>query len=136
LHWHDFAYRAFSDRAQLADQLAGATYSASAFVDGVLHGCLCVGPINEPLRFAALSTAEVLGDNALRSTRQSDAPVYTAEPVVCACFQVELAIVRKAIACGEASTVAQIGRKLRAGTNCGSCITELKRLIHEGAEAE
>ena len=134
LHWHDFAYRAFSDRVQLADQLAGATYSASAFVDGELHGYLCVGPINEPLRFSALSTADVMGDDGLRSARQSDVSVCAAEPVVCACFQVELAIVRKAIAFGEASTVAQIGRKLRAGTNCGSCITELKRLINEAAE--
>jgi assimilatory nitrate reductase catalytic subunit len=134
LHWHDFAYRAFSDRAQLADQLAGATYSASAFVDGELHGCLCVGPINEPLRFSALSTADALRTDELRSARQSDVSVYAAAPVVCACFQIELATVRKAIACGEASTVAQIGRKLRAGTNCGSCITELKRLINERTE--
>jgi len=75
-----------------------------------------------------------MGDDGLRSARQSDVSVCAAEPVVCACFQVELAIVRKAIAFGEASTVAQIGRKLRAGTNCGSCITELKRLINEAAE--
>jgi len=33
------------------------------------------------------------------------------------------------VALGEANTLAQIGRKLRAGTNCGSCLSELKRLI-------
>ena len=54
------------------------------------------------------------------------------EPVVCACFGVGIDVVRKAIACGAATTVAEIGETLRAGTNCGSCLPELKRIIvHE-----
>jgi assimilatory nitrate reductase catalytic subunit len=63
------------------------------------------------------------------SARRLDDSIRIAEPVVCACFGVKLDAVRKAVASGEASTLAQIGRKLRAGTNCGSCLSELKRLI-------
>jgi hypothetical protein len=32
---------------------------------------------------------------------------------------------------GGANSAAEIGAKLKAGTNCGSCIPELKRLIAE-----
>jgi assimilatory nitrate reductase catalytic subunit len=37
--------------------------------------------------------------------------------------------VRKAVNSGGATSVGDIGRTLRAGTNCGSCLPELKRII-------
>jgi assimilatory nitrate reductase catalytic subunit len=54
--------------------------------------------------------------------------VANAGPIVCACFGVGRSTICDAIAAG-ASTAAEIGAKLKAGTNCGSCIPELKRLI-------
>jgi assimilatory nitrate reductase catalytic subunit len=128
LHWHDFAHRAFSPRARLADRLADGTYSAGAFLDGELYGCLCLGPAHKPLQFAALSD-DALEENGSRSARRVDDSIRAGEPVVCACFGIKLDAVRNAVALGEANTLAQIGRKLRAGTNCGSCLSELKRLI-------
>jgi assimilatory nitrate reductase catalytic subunit len=52
----------------------------------------------------------------------------SAGPIVCACFGVGRATICDAIAAG-AATAAEIGMRLKAGTNCGSCIPELKRLI-------
>jgi assimilatory nitrate reductase catalytic subunit len=57
--------------------------------------------------------------------------------LVCACFGVGVNAVRAAIASGAAATVETIGAALRAGTNCGSCLPELKRILgrdspHEG----
>ncbi|MFX7878981.1 (2Fe-2S)-binding protein, partial [Acinetobacter baumannii] len=49
-------------------------------------------------------------------------------PVVCACFGVGRKAICGAIAEGS-RTPTDIGAKLKAGTNCGSCIPELKRLI-------
>ena len=49
-------------------------------------------------------------------------------PVVCACFGVGRSTICDAIAAGAATT-AEIGARLKAGTNCGSCIPEMKRLI-------
>jgi assimilatory nitrate reductase catalytic subunit len=49
-------------------------------------------------------------------------------PNVCACFGVPEGRILAAIASGCTSAPA-IGAKLKAGTNCGSCIPELKRLI-------
>jgi len=47
--------------------------------------------------------------------------------VVCACFQVGRARILTAVAAGACSPAA-IGIATRAGTNCGSCLPELKRL--------
>jgi assimilatory nitrate reductase catalytic subunit len=49
-------------------------------------------------------------------------------PVVCACFGVGRTAICGAIAAGARSPI-ELGLKLKAGTNCGSCIPELKRLI-------
>ena len=52
----------------------------------------------------------------------------SAGPIVCACFGVGRTTICDAIAAGS-HTSAEIGARLKAGTNCGSCIPELKRLI-------
>jgi assimilatory nitrate reductase catalytic subunit len=57
-------------------------------------------------------------------------PLGTADqgPVVCACFQVGRKRIEGAVAEG-ARSVAEIGLATRAGTNCGSCVPELARLV-------
>jgi assimilatory nitrate reductase catalytic subunit len=40
-----------------------------------------------------------------------------------------LTTIREKIESGEAATVEEIGKLLRAGTNCGSCVPELKRIV-------
>ncbi len=52
-------------------------------------------------------------------------------PVVCACFGVGLHAIRDAIETKNTHTVEQIGVLLRAGTNCGSCKPELKRILQD-----
>ncbi|WP_339775415.1 molybdopterin-dependent oxidoreductase [uncultured Methylophaga sp.] len=49
--------------------------------------------------------------------------------MVCACFGVGETTIKDAIRKGEAKSVDDIGRCLKAGTNCGSCIPELKQLL-------
>jgi len=48
--------------------------------------------------------------------------------IVCVCFQVGAARIAAA-ACASGRSVESIGRALGAGTNCGSCIPEIRRLI-------
>ncbi len=50
-------------------------------------------------------------------------------PLVCACFGVGENTIKDAISCGAAKSVEDIGKQLKAGTNCGSCIPELKKLF-------
>lgn len=49
-------------------------------------------------------------------------------PTVCVCFQVGAKRIAAAAADGHGS-IEKIGRHLGAGTNCGSCIPEIRRLI-------
>jgi assimilatory nitrate reductase catalytic subunit len=54
-----------------------------------------------------------------------------AGPIVCACFGVGRKSLEQAIAQGAASVEA-LGMRLKAGTNCGSCLPELKALLAAG----
>jgi assimilatory nitrate reductase catalytic subunit len=58
----------------------------------------------------------------------------SAGPIVCACFGVGRNTIIGAIGAG-ARTAGEIGAQLKAGTNCGSCIPEMKRLIAEAGGA-
>jgi assimilatory nitrate reductase catalytic subunit len=48
------------------------------------------------------------------------------EPALCACFNVGEARIRAALAAG--ATLAGLQEELKCGTNCGSCVPELRRL--------
>ena len=70
----------------------------------------------------------------LLSGRSGDGLAETG-PIVCACFGVGLATIREALATGAAVNVDDIGRTLRAGTNCGSCVPELRGIVQRMAGA-
>ncbi|MDP1775859.1 MAG: (2Fe-2S)-binding protein, partial [Moraxellaceae bacterium] len=55
-------------------------------------------------------------------------------PLICSCHQVRTARLQTAIAEGHC-TVEALGACTRAGTNCGSCIPELKQLLVVSAVA-
>jgi assimilatory nitrate reductase catalytic subunit len=131
LFWHDFAYRWLGPDARLAEQLDGGKYRAAAFLDGHLDGCVCVAPAQAAPQWdlAGLAAAAEDGGRRIPKIEASDYYMGETEPVVCACFQVGLDAVREAVASGGATSVGDIGRTLRAGTNCGSCLPELKRII-------
>ncbi len=54
--------------------------------------------------------------------------------IVCACEGVGVDAIRNAISCG-ATSVDEIGRTTRAGTNCGSCRSEIAALIERAPTA-
>jgi assimilatory nitrate reductase catalytic subunit len=50
-------------------------------------------------------------------------------PVICSCFGVGRNTIRRAIEEHKLTDVRQVGACLRAGTNCGSCLPEIKALL-------
>ena len=108
-------------------------------VDDRLVGAMFLAPIARVPKWSLLSEAWRAPkiDKALRrvilSGKRLDGAVDEG-PNVCACFGVPQGRIVAAIGAGAASAAA-IGQKLKAGTNCGSCIPELKRLIAEAAQA-
>ncbi|MFN2378303.1 MAG: molybdopterin-dependent oxidoreductase [Candidatus Binatia bacterium] len=59
--------------------------------------------------------------------------VEDASPLVCSCFSVRRAAITGAIQKEGLTTTAGIGACLKAGTNCGSCLPELRSLIAAAA---
>jgi assimilatory nitrate reductase catalytic subunit len=51
--------------------------------------------------------------------------------IVCACFNVGLNQIVEAVGAQSCATVDAVGAALGAGTNCGSCRIEIKRIIDE-----
>jgi assimilatory nitrate reductase catalytic subunit len=51
--------------------------------------------------------------------------------VVCSCFSVGINTLTRAIREQDLTTAEAIGQALKAGSNCGSCIPELKALLKE-----
>jgi assimilatory nitrate reductase catalytic subunit len=100
---------------------------------------LFIGPAHNPPRWdmvRPLFEAETVTPQARRlllSGRSADGIAETG-PVVCVCFGVGRATICDAVTNGGAKSVADIGRLLRAGTNCGSCVPELRGILESAAE--
>jgi assimilatory nitrate reductase catalytic subunit len=60
---------------------------------------------------------------------QTTNPKTACGATICTCFDVGLDTLRRAIASGKVVSLAEIGTLLRAGTNCGSCIPEIKAIL-------
>ena len=129
---------ACGDIAEYHDR-GGSTYRAAGFDEtGALRVCLFIGPVAEEVSWEGAKHALACGivDYADRRTLLSgrSSAGGGAGPVVCACFGVARGTICAAIASG-ARTAAEIGEQLRAGTNCGSCLPEVKRLIAQTQSA-
>ncbi|MEF3366731.1 molybdopterin-dependent oxidoreductase [Methylocystis sp. 9N] len=130
--WRSFFRGAFGakDAIEYIDDSHGA-YRAAAFEGERLVATLFIGP--EPmswdgaLAFFALERLDGAQRKALLSGRPPDG-VADDGPLICACFGVGAKRIEAAIGAG-CKTAADVGKALRAGTNCGSCLPEIRRLV-------
>jgi assimilatory nitrate reductase catalytic subunit len=124
--------RTGDDFAEYKD-FGGGVYRAASFAGDRIETCLFIGPARDAGDWnvvKGLFAADALSNvqrRMLLSGKSADG-LASAGPIVCACFGVGRTTICDAIAAG-ARSAAEIGAKLKAGTNCGSCIPELKRLI-------
>jgi assimilatory nitrate reductase catalytic subunit len=107
-------------------------YRAAVLSGGRLQAVLYVGPgpvfpaldwLKTQFEVSAIPASERRGLLAGRPAAADDEG-----PIVCVCFQAGQARIQAAVAQG-AHSVEAIGIALRAGTGCGSCIPELRRLL-------
>lgn len=120
------------DVAEYID-VGGGVFRAAAFAGERIETCVFVGPARDAGDWnvvKSLFASDALDDEQRRVLLSGRAPEGVADtgPVVCACFGVGRNSICDAISAG-ARTPAAIGAALKAGTNCGSCIPEMKRLI-------
>jgi assimilatory nitrate reductase catalytic subunit len=131
--WQSWLKSLTSDDLAEYKDFGGGVYRAASFDGGGIETCLFIGPARDAGDWNVvkdLFAAGPLGNDQRRmllSGKSADG-LANAGPIVCACFGVGRNTICDAITAG-AHSAAEIGAKLKAGTNCGSCIPELKRLI-------
>jgi len=122
--------------AELAEYIDGprGLYRIAAFAHGRLQACLFVGPAEAASHWDAVK-AMFASDGVAPAQRRTVLSGKSADglsdagPVICACFGVGLEVIRGSLRSGAVTSVEEIGKALRAGTNCGSCLPELKKIV-------
>ena len=140
LYWHDAAQRLLGHDGVLVEQLdaEGRVYCAASVVDGAFEDCLAVGASGNAPRLSAIRAmvaSHRTDPNAIAvRPPMQDAEADESGPVICACFGVGLETIRNTVRNG-AGSLAMVSAALGAGTNCGSCLPELKRIIARARRA-
>ena len=106
--------------------------------DGILQSCMFIAPDSNQLPdkswLEQLFVQPEL-DKIERACVLAGKPatgMKNCGPTVCSCFSVGRNTIIDAIVDGGLQTVEEIGETLQAGTNCGSCVPELKTLLNLG----
>ena len=110
----------------------------ASIVDGCLDACLFLAsaegalPGRDVLASLLGTRIDAAGRTALVAGLAPGGPLGP-EPgrIVCACFAVGLRTLHDAIRARRMTSVAEIGAALRAGTNCGSCLPEIKEILRD-----
>jgi assimilatory nitrate reductase catalytic subunit len=138
--WQSWLKSVTSDDLAEYKDFGGGVYRAASFSGDRIETCLFIGPARDAGDWnvvKGLFAADTLGTDQRRmllSGKSADG-LANAGPIVCACFGVGRNTICDTIAAG-ARSAADIGARLKAGTNCGSCIPELKRLIAQTGTSE
>jgi assimilatory nitrate reductase catalytic subunit len=118
--------------AEFRDEGAG-LYRVAAFSGARLAGAFFVSPSDESCTWDSLkallaSDAITASERKLALSGRDVSGLMESGPTICACFGVSLAAIRNCLASGKAASAEEIGACLRAGTNCGSCVPELRKI--------
>jgi assimilatory nitrate reductase catalytic subunit len=125
------------DWITLDDPSAGIV-RAAVTRDGRLEAVAFLGPTPKlpPVDWVRGQFADVQSDPAARRAILAGRPATGGAdegPIVCVCYQVGSRRIVEA-ARGGCTTTQEIGAALGAGTNCGSCLPEIKRLLASAAQ--
>lgn len=121
---------------QLYQDIAQGIYRAACFHGQQLHSVIFIAPTAQQL-----PERDWLGSLFVKSEleRAERLAVLTGKPpsgqadvgkIVCSCFQIGEKTICSAIKAQGLTTAEQVGQSLKAGTNCGSCVPEIKALFN------
>lgn len=131
--WSEWFKILAGDREVISYCDPGGAARQAVIIDDAIELCLFIDPFNAAVSWDAVKElfakrTLTVAERRLLLSGKSAAGLTDKGPVVCACFGVGRNTISQAIQNGAVS-VGAIGSTLKAGTNCGSCIPELKRLL-------
>ena len=119
---------------ELCDPASG-RFRLAMLLEGRFRGCVFIDRVPIVISrqwLGSLFNAEVLSESERRHLllgksleREDDGKI------VCACYGVGQKQLIKAITQAECKTAESLGARLKAGTNCGSCVSEINELIRK-----
>jgi assimilatory nitrate reductase catalytic subunit len=120
---------------------AARVFRGALLIDDRISACVYLSPRPDlPSRtwLASLFERGRIGDaeRAGLLMGQPADPGADTGPIVCSCFGVGRKTICGAIRNDRLGTTQEIGKKLRAGTNCGSCVAEIRALLMECGAAD
>ncbi len=109
-------------------------YRGVRMKDDCVESCIFISPNHElPSRswLGGLFAKEALTEEEHKGLLLGKPPVGQEDVgrIVCACFSVGINTITAAIRDQNITTAEEIGKALKAGTNCGSCVPELKTIL-------
>jgi assimilatory nitrate reductase catalytic subunit len=121
------------DWLEYSDEAAG-RYRAAFVVDNRLEAMLFVSPQPDlPSRnwLSSLFSAANVDDTVRIGLLAGEAPELGADQgaTVCSCYGVGVNRIVSCIEAGQANSVETLGQVLKCGTNCGSCVPELRKIL-------
>ncbi len=116
------------------DDRSAGRYRGAMLVNGRLEFCLFIAPDHRlpPRDWLADLFAKTALGRAERAALLAGRPGKGERDqgsVLCACFKVGINTLRQAIQEHQLTSTAEIGAVLKAGTHCGSCVPELRKLL-------
>ena len=147
---YELAGKAPEDWAALARELLGVSeadvdwmeyrdagrrvYRAAYLVNDRLEGCVYFDarPTLPERAWLSRLFAVTRFNEAMRGALMAGRAIEGADqgPTICSCFGVgRNPVAARARELGAGATPAEIGKKLKCGTNCGSCVPEIQRII-------
>ena len=121
---HGYELAEYADHAR--DRYRCAVYDGQALVASLAYAPSASKPDWEAAK--ALFSAQEPEPAERRALLSGRAATASAGPVVCACHGVRLDVISATIAAG-AGSVEAVGAACKAGTNCGSCIPEIRKML-------
>jgi assimilatory nitrate reductase catalytic subunit len=141
--WSDWAQRLLGTTRSEEDHLdycddASGIYRAARVVGERLEACLYVSRRPQlPARAWLMSLFAQPITERDRTALLAGRPLAAGAdpgPLVCSCFRIGRRTIVEAVRAHGLSDTREVGERLQAGTNCGSCLPEIRALLAQSAD--
>lgn len=86
---------------------------------------------SQPIHCDTAQLIELIGQPLTFSSLLSIVDQESSSKLICSCFRVSDTQIEKVLKSGECSTTSHLQKKLKCGSNCGSCLPQIDQLVSQ-----